>query len=58
MLLAVFSVIVAPRVQRRFGSLNVLGGSLVLRAADLLVLGHGGHTTQSSAPSRPAPSSA
>ncbi|MEU2064261.1 MFS transporter [Streptomyces sp. NPDC013455] len=44
LLLAVFSVIVAPRMQRRFGSLKVLGGSLVLLAADVLVLGYGGHT--------------
>ncbi|MGA5384959.1 MFS transporter [Streptomyces pseudogriseolus] len=44
-LLAVFSVIVAPRLQKRFGSLTVLGGSLVLLAADVLVLGHGSHTT-------------
>ncbi|MFF7318057.1 MFS transporter [Streptomyces albogriseolus] len=44
-LLAVFSVIVAPRLQRRLGSLTVLGGSLVLLAVDVLVLGHGGHTT-------------
>ncbi|MFI9229266.1 MULTISPECIES: MFS transporter [Streptomyces] len=44
-LLAVFSVLVAPRVQERFGSLRVLGGSLVLLAADLLVLGYGNHTT-------------
>ncbi|MFH8406491.1 MFS transporter [Streptomyces sp. NPDC018019] len=44
-LLAVFSVLVAPRVQERFGSLKVLGGSLVLLAADLLVLGYGDHTT-------------
>ncbi|MEV4336238.1 MFS transporter [Streptomyces sp. NPDC049590] len=43
-LLAVFSVIVAPRVQERFGSLKVLGGSLVLLAADVLVLGYGSHT--------------
>ncbi|MFZ4144264.1 MFS transporter [Streptomyces griseoincarnatus] len=43
-LLAVFSVIVAPRLQKRFGSLRVLGGSLVLLAVDVLVLGHGGHT--------------
>ncbi|MFH8764919.1 MFS transporter [Streptomyces althioticus] len=43
-LLAVFSVIVAPRLQKRFGSLKVLGGSLVLLAADVLVLGYGGHT--------------
>lgn len=44
-LLAVFSVIVAPRLQHRFGSLRVLGASLVLLAADLIVLGYGGHTT-------------
>lgn len=44
-LLAVFSVIVAPRLQHRFGSLKVLGGSLLLLAADLIVLGYGGHTT-------------
>ncbi|MER7945847.1 MFS transporter [Streptomyces sp. NPDC096079] len=44
-LLAVFSVLVAPRLQRRFGSLTVLGGSLVLLAADVVVLGYGGHTT-------------
>ncbi|OKI09644.1 MFS transporter [Streptomyces sp. CB02923] len=44
-LLAVFSVLVAPRLQERFGSLKVLGGSLVLLAADLLVLGYGSHTT-------------
>ncbi|RII16158.1 Multidrug efflux protein YfmO [Streptomyces sp. YIM 130001] len=43
-LLAVFSVLVAPRLQARFGSLRVLGGSLVLLAADLLVLGYGNHT--------------
>lgn len=45
LLLAVFSVIVAPRMQERFGSLKVLGGSLVLLAADVLVLGYGDHTT-------------
>ncbi|MFJ5682826.1 MFS transporter [Streptomyces sp. NPDC093099] len=44
LLLAVFSVLVAPRLQRRFGSLQVLGGSLVLLAVDLLVLGYGNHT--------------
>ncbi|KOG56777.1 MFS transporter [Streptomyces griseoflavus] len=44
-LLAVFSVLVAPRVQERCGSLRVLGGSLVLLAVDLLVLGYGNHTT-------------
>ncbi|MFG2637385.1 MFS transporter [Streptomyces sp. NPDC048362] len=43
-LLAVFSVIVAPRLQKRFGSLRVLGGSLVLLAVDVLVLGYGSHT--------------
>ncbi|MDQ1048410.1 MFS transporter [Streptomyces sp. V4I2] len=43
-LLAVFSVIVAPRMQERFGSLKVLGGSLVLLAVDVLVLGYGSHT--------------
>ncbi|MEE4421766.1 MULTISPECIES: MFS transporter [Streptomyces] len=43
-LLAVFSVIVAPRMQARFGSLRVLGGSLVLLAVDVLVLGYGNHT--------------
>ncbi|WP_327374316.1 MFS transporter [Streptomyces sp. NBC_01216] len=44
-LLAVFSVLVAPRLQRRFGSLRVLGGSLVLLAADVVVLGYGDHAT-------------
>jgi MFS family permease len=44
-LLAVFSVFVAPRLQSRFGSLKVLGGSLVLLAVDVLVLGYGSHTT-------------
>ncbi len=44
-LLAVFSVLVAPRVQARFGSLKVLGASLVLLAVDLLFLGYGDHTT-------------
>ncbi|MGC9535759.1 MFS transporter [Streptomyces sp. UG1] len=44
-LLALFSVIVAPRLQKRFGSLKVLGGSLVLLAVDVLVLGYGDHTT-------------
>jgi MFS family permease len=44
-LLAVFSVIVAPRAQKRFGSLKVLGGSLVLLSADVAVLGYGDHTT-------------
>ncbi|MFF0741428.1 MFS transporter [Streptomyces sp. NPDC004111] len=44
LLLAVFSVLVAPRMQERFGSLKVLGGSLVLLAVDLLVLGYGNHT--------------
>ncbi|MFE2057130.1 MFS transporter [Streptomyces sp. NPDC059446] len=45
LLLAVFSVLVAPRLQSRFGSLKVVGGSLVLLAADLVVLGYGNHTT-------------
>lgn len=44
-LLAAFSVVVAPRMQARFGSLKVLGASLVLLAADVLVLGYGDHTT-------------
>ncbi|GHF63445.1 MFS transporter [Streptomyces griseosporeus] len=44
-LLAVFSVIVAPRAQAGFGSLTVLGGSLLLLAADVLVLGYGDHAT-------------
>ncbi|OKJ43759.1 MFS transporter [Streptomyces sp. CB01580] len=44
LLLAVFSVLVAPRLQERFGSLKVLGVSLVLLAVDLLVLGYGDHT--------------
>ncbi|MEU9977569.1 MFS transporter [Streptomyces sp. NPDC051014] len=43
-LLALFSVVVAPRMQRRFGSPKVLVGSLVLLAADVTVLGYGGHT--------------
>ncbi|WP_369225249.1 MFS transporter [Streptomyces sp. R39] len=43
-LLALFSVVVAPRMQKRLGSLKVLGRSLVLLAADVLVLGYGGHT--------------
>ncbi|MGP3985223.1 MFS transporter [Streptomyces sp. 3N207] len=42
-LLAVFSVLIAPRLQQRFGSLRVLGASLVLMAVDLLVLGYGNH---------------
>lgn len=45
LLLAVFSVLVAPRLQKRLGSLKVLGGSLVLLAADVVVLGYGDHTT-------------
>ncbi|MEU9314557.1 MFS transporter [Streptomyces sp. NPDC048295] len=44
LLLAVFSVLVAPRLQERFGSLKVLGASLLLLAVDLLVLGYGNHT--------------
>ncbi|MFI0900152.1 MFS transporter [Streptomyces sp. NPDC020983] len=43
-LLAVFSVLIAPRLQARFGSLPVVGASLVLLAADLVVLGYGSHT--------------
>ncbi|MER7835592.1 MFS transporter [Streptomyces sp. NPDC096040] len=43
-LLALFSVVVAPRMQQRFGSLKVLGGSLVLLAVDVVVLGYGNHT--------------
>ncbi|MDJ1136677.1 MFS transporter [Streptomyces iconiensis] len=43
-LLAVFSVLVAPKLQERFGSLRVLGGSLVLMAIDLVLLGYGNHT--------------
>ncbi|AXI79325.1 MFS transporter [Peterkaempfera bronchialis] len=42
-LLAVFSVLVAPRLQQRFGSVRVLGTSLVLMAADLMLLGYGSH---------------
>ncbi|MFB7560275.1 MFS transporter [Streptomyces brevispora] len=45
LLLAVFSVVVAPRLQKRFGSVNVVGASLVLLAADLVILGYGSHTT-------------
>ncbi|MCM2411905.1 MFS transporter [Streptomyces sp. RKAG290] len=44
LLLAVFSVLVAPRLQKRFGSLKVVGTSLVLLAADLVILGYGNHT--------------
>lgn len=44
-LLAVFSVLVAPRLQERYGSLRVLAGSLLLMGADLVLLGYGGHTT-------------
>ncbi|MEU3302866.1 MFS transporter [Streptomyces sp. NPDC006678] len=44
-LLAVFSVLVAPRLQKRYGSLRVLGGSLLLLAVDVVVLGYGDHTT-------------
>ncbi|MET7638313.1 MFS transporter [Streptomyces sp. NPDC005438] len=43
-LLAVFSVLIAPRLQERLGSLRVLTLSLVLLAADLLLIGYGGHT--------------
>ncbi|AJE82532.1 multidrug efflux protein YfmO [Streptomyces albus] len=42
-LLAVFSVLVAPRLQQRLGSLKVLAGSLVLLAADVLLIGYGNH---------------
>ncbi|MEU6705292.1 MFS transporter [Streptomyces wuyuanensis] len=45
LLLAVFSVLVAPRLQARHGSLRVLTGSLLLLGADVVVLGYGGHTT-------------
>ncbi|MFD9607115.1 MFS transporter [Streptomyces sp. NPDC059970] len=45
LLLAIFSVLVAPRLQKRFGSLKVLGASLVLLAVDLVILGYGNHTT-------------
>ncbi|WP_328950358.1 MFS transporter [Streptomyces sp. NBC_00184] len=45
LLLAVFSVLVAPRLQKRFGSLKVVGASLLLLAADLVILGYGNHTT-------------
>ncbi|WP_406459259.1 MFS transporter [Streptomyces sp. NBC_00876] len=45
LLLAVFSVLVAPRLQKRFGSLKVVGASLVLLAADLVILGYGNHMT-------------
>ncbi|MGW2557796.1 MFS transporter [Streptomyces sp. NPDC001514] len=45
LLLAVFSVLVAPRLQERYGSLRVLGGSLLLLAADVVVLGYGDRTT-------------
>ncbi|MGW7365204.1 MFS transporter [Streptomyces sp. NPDC054841] len=44
-LLAVFSVLVAPWLQKRYGSIEVLGGSLLLLAVDVVVLGYGGHTT-------------
>jgi MFS family permease len=43
LLLAVFSVLVAPRLQARFGSLRVLGTSLVLMAADLVVMAYAPH---------------
>ena len=45
LLLALFSVVVAPWLQRHFGSLRVLGASLLLLAADLLILGYGDHAT-------------
>ncbi|MFC5802461.1 MFS transporter [Streptomyces formicae] len=44
-LLAVFSVLVAPRLQQRYGSTRVLAGSLLLLAADVVVLGYGDRTT-------------
>ncbi|MBB5936780.1 MFS transporter [Streptomyces zagrosensis] len=45
LLLAVFSVLVAPRLQERYGSLRVLAASLALMGADLVLLGYGSHTT-------------
>lgn len=44
LLLAVFSVLVAPRLQKRVGSLKLVGASLVLLGADLVILGYGNHT--------------
>ncbi|MFE0088199.1 MFS transporter [Streptomyces sp. NPDC058992] len=44
-LLAVFSVVIAPRLQARHGSLRVLTGSLLLLGADVAVLGYGDRTT-------------
>ncbi|UUN29032.1 MFS transporter [Streptomyces sp. FIT100] len=44
LLLAVFSVLVAPRLQQRYGSTRVLVGSLLLLAADVVVLGYGDRT--------------
>ncbi|MEU2429522.1 MFS transporter [Streptomyces sp. NPDC007861] len=41
LLLAVFSVLVAPRLRQRYGSTRVLVGSLLLLAADVVVLGYG-----------------
>src|SRR5690606_2405758 len=38
------SVLVAPRLQERFGSLRVLAGSLLLLAADLVLMGYGSHS--------------
>ncbi|MFD7613391.1 MFS transporter [Streptomyces sp. NPDC059828] len=44
-LLAVFSVLAAPALQRRFGTARVLAGSLALLAADVVVLGYGDRAT-------------
>lgn len=44
LLLAVFSVLVAPRLQARFGSRRVLGASLILMAVDLVVMAYAPHT--------------
>ncbi|WTW97166.1 MFS transporter [Streptomycetaceae bacterium NBC_01309] len=43
-LLALFSVLVAPRLQSRFGSVAVAATSLVLFAADLAVIAYGSKT--------------
>ncbi|MCQ6554434.1 MFS transporter [Streptomyces sp. C10-9-1] len=44
-LLALFSVVVAPRLQSRFGSPPVLCAALLVLAADVVALGYGGHGT-------------
>ncbi|MFJ4012304.1 MFS transporter [Streptomyces sp. NPDC090026] len=44
-LLALFSVVVAPRLQSRFGSPPVLCAALLVLAADVMALGYGGHGT-------------